>query len=301
MSKLIKLSIAALAILAIALPAVAQEGKERTVSLKHKHAQGEIHTEDEEESGKQTIELGGGVATRISDEVSVKQKVTEVLEVDETGKITKARVTWKVDKTTTTMQDFGEEAPGDPTEADGAKKDAKILYTWNKEKKAWESKLENGDAEDSDIKKELKHQSPFTNPLIPGRDVKVGEEWVPSEEDLKAAFPTPETLEATTMKATCKAEEIVKEDGKELLRVSFVMEMGGKIKDESMDNPEFSGTNTGSYFWDIAESRVVRVEAEQVMAFEAEVTTPQGKIAAKFDGNGKSVIKMTYGKAEKGN
>lgn len=301
MSKLIKLSIAALAILAIALPAVAQEGKERTVSLKHKQAVGDIHTEDEEESGKQSIELGGGVATRTTDEVSVKQKVTEVLEVDADGKITKARVTWKVDKTTTTMQDFGEEKPGEPTEADGAKKDAKILYTWNKEKKAWESKLENGDAEEADIKKELGHQSPFSNPLVPDKDVNIGEEWTPTEESLKAAFPMPENLELKSMTATCKAEEIVKEDGKELLRVSFAMEMTGKIKDESMADPEFTGKNSGSYFWDIAEGRVARVEADQEMGFEAEVTTPQGKVAAKFAGSGKTVMKMSYSKAEKGN
>src|SRR5687768_17088980 len=106
MGKLIKLSAAALLLCAVALPAIGQDSKARTVSLKTKHVAGQIHTETEEESGTQKIELGGGVATRNTDTVTVKKKLTEVIEVGADGQITKARVTWESEKTTTTTQDF---------------------------------------------------------------------------------------------------------------------------------------------------------------------------------------------------
>jgi hypothetical protein len=298
MGKLIKLSAAALLLCAVALPAIGQDSKARTVSLKTKHVAGQIHTETEEESGTQKIELGGGVATRNTDTVTVKKKLTEVIEVGADGQITKARVTWESEKTTTTTQDFGEEKPGEPAETEGAKTGASILYTWNAEKKAWDATLEKGDAEEDDIKKELKHTGPFLNPLIAERDVKIGEEWEPTEADMKKAFPPADNMEILEMKATCKAEEIVKEGEKEFLRVSFNIDIKGKLKDESMSDPEFTANNKGSFLWDIALGRAASVEAEQSMGFEAEVTTPQGKVAAKFEGTGKSIITITYAAKE---
>jgi hypothetical protein len=90
----------------------------------------------------------------------------------------------------------------------------------------------------------------------------------------------------------------VKEDGKEYLRVSFSIEGTGQLKDENLADPEFTIKNTGSFKWDIAESRVASVESEREMGFETEVATPQGNVAGKFTGTGKTTITMTYAMKE---
>jgi hypothetical protein len=194
MGKLIKLSAAALLLCAVALPAIGQDSKARTVSLKTKDVKGQIVTESEEESATQKFDLGGGAAIQISDSVTVSKQSTENIEVGEDGRRTKARTSWPEYTITTTTQGFGENKPGDPVETEGAKKGAAILWTWDKEKKTWTGKLESGDAEEKDLKDELKKTVPFANPLIPERDVKVGEEWEPSADDLKAAFPPAENM-----------------------------------------------------------------------------------------------------------
>jgi hypothetical protein len=295
MSKLLKLSVAALAVLAIALPTMAQDSKARTFSLKTKDVKGQVITETEEETGTNVVDLGGGALTQTTEELTLSTQTTEIVEVGENGQRTQARVGWTEHKTTTTVQDFGQEKPGEAAETEGAKKGASILWTMDKDKK-WSSKVEKGDAEE--LKGETKKTKPFANPLVPERDVKLGEEWAPTEDELKEAFPPSDEMSITELKCTCKAEEVVKEGEKEYLKVTFSIEGKGKLANEQLGNPEFSIKNTGHYLWDIAEGRVSSVESEREMGFETEVETEMGKTTAKFTGTGKSKITMTYGKKD---
>ena len=149
------------------------------------------------------------------------------------------------------------------------------------------------------MKKELGKKDPLFNAFIPNRDVKVGESWEPKEEDLKTMMGEDENVKLTKISATCKAEEIVKEDGKELLRVSLEIKITGEMQNENLGKPTIEATRTGAYFWDIKDGRVARVELKNEASFEAEVNNPQaGKMKLTITISGEETKTESYGKVE---
>jgi|SRR5690606_11514987 len=176
MKSWMKLSMATLLLAALAVPTIAQESDKaaRTFNLKEKFAKDQKVTETKEENNNTDVALEDGTVLESNSETETGTKIMEVLAVSEDGKITQARVRWTKGTTITEVTKLGQE-PTDPVEMDSQLKGASILYTFNAETKKWESKLEKGDAELKDVKKQLNKTDPFANAFIPNREVKLGE------------------------------------------------------------------------------------------------------------------------------
>ena len=300
MKKVLTLSLAALMLGALAIPAYAQDKTEaRKVMLKDTYKAQERRTEKSEEKNETNVKpKDQEIVLQNEVKTSSEVKVTDILEVNADGKPTSIRVRWTEGTETTEATSMGQ-PPADPVEADTEMKGVSILYTWNAEKKAYTSKLEEGDAEVSGVKKELSKSDPLFNAFIPGREVKVGESWEPKEEDIKKMMGEDENIKLTKVSATCKAEEIVKEEGVELLRVSLEISMTGELQNEDLGKPSLEATRSGSFFWNIKEGRFVRLEMENKGEFEAEVNHPQaGKMTLTVTVDGDETKTETIGKVE---
>lgn len=298
MKSWMRLSMATLLLAALAVPTIAQESDKaaRTFNLKEKFAKDQKVTETKEENNNTDVALEDGTVLESNSETETGTKVMEVLAVSEDGKITQARVRWTKGTTITEVTKLGQE-PTDPVEMDSELKGASILYTFNAETKKWESKLEKGDAELKDVKKQLNKSDPFANAFIPNREVKLGESWEIDGDALKAMFSGDDSIELKEGSGTCKAEEVVKEGEVELLRVSFETKLKGKLKDENIGEPEITAGNKGSYFWDIKEGRIVRVNMENTGEFNATVQHPQaGALKLTVTIKGEAEMKQAYGK-----
>ncbi|MEZ5993196.1 MAG: hypothetical protein R3E76_12710 [Planctomycetota bacterium] len=298
MMKWMQVSLTALLLSALAIPAMAQETTEeaRTVMLKESFKAGYSSTETAEESN--TTEVSAQeMVVQTETNTETETKITDVLEVNEKGKITKARIRWTEGTTTTEKVELGKE-PEDAVTVDSELTGASILYTWNAEKKAWEAKLEEGDADLDDVKKQMKKTDPFVNPFVPDREVKIGESWDADAEGLKALFSGDEGIKLKAVTATCKAEEIVTEKEMEYLKVSIELTMTGELQDENIGKPEITATRKGHYLYDIAEGRIVSIELDSEGSFDAEVQTPQGKMALTVGIAGNEKRAITYGETE---
>ena len=301
MKKWIALPMAALMLAAMAIPSMAQDMKKeaRTVMLKESNKAGTSITEKKEEANETTVSLKEPeMVLQNENKAETGTKVTDILTVDDAGKITSARVTWTEGKVTTEASRMGQ-PPADPVEEEGVMNGVSILYTWNADKKAFTAKVEKGDAEDSEVKKEASKKQPFANAFVPGREVKVGESWEPEEQALKDMMGEDEGIKLESISATCTAEEIVTEDGVELLRVSLDIKMTAELQDEGLGKPKLTATRKGSYYWNIKEARATRVELKNEGGFEAEVNDPQaGKMDLKVEVAGTEAMTMTYAKTE---
>lgn len=303
MKKVLTLSLAALMLGALALPANAQDGKKteeaRKVLVKYTYKAMERHTEKSEKSGDTVVKpQGQDMILETDTRTTNETKVTDILEVNDDGLATSVRISWKDGKETLEVVRMGQ-PPADPVESETARNGVSILYTWDAEKKEYTSKLEKGDEESAAVKKELGKKDPLLNAFIPGREVKVGESWDVDEQALKDMMGKDEVITPSEITATCKAEEIVKEDGAELLRVSMDITMKADMKNEKLGDPELEVTRTGSYFWNIKESRVVRVEIEDETTFDGTINHPQmGKMDLSFTQTGEETKTDTVGKVE---
>lgn len=290
---------AALMLCALALPTVAQDKKdERTFSLKTKDVKDQAITEKSKEYSEKVADIAGGMAQDKGWENEKTTKVTEILEVDENGKRTKARVKWTAYEGTEKSQKPGQTEPSAETKKESDLLDASILYTWNKETKKWDAKLEKGDAEKDDVKKQLAKANPFLNPFVPERDVKLGEEWDADEAQLKELFTTAE-VEVSEAKAKCKATETGKEDGVEYVQVNFEITLKGKLLNDEIGSPEMEAKITGWYAWDIGNGRIAGMERKNEMGFDTVIATDDGDIPVKFTGTGSEEILITYAAIEK--
>ncbi|MCB9892909.1 MAG: hypothetical protein H6839_00500 [Planctomycetes bacterium] len=301
MKKVLTMSLAALMLGALAMPAFAQDKKEeaRSVLLKDTYKAMERRTEKTEDSNETNVKpKDQEMVLQNEKKTSNETKVIDILEVNADGKPTSIRIRWTEGTETTETTNMGQ-PPSDPVEEDSEMKGVSILFTWNADKKAYVGKLEEGDAELSGVKKELSKKDPLFNAFIPNREVKVGESWEPKEEDIKAMMGEDENVKLTKVSATCKAEEIVKEEGAELLRVSLEISMTGELQNEDLGKPTIEATRSGSFYWNIKEARVVRIEMENKAEFEAEVTHPQaGKMTLTVTVEGEEKMTETVGKVE---
>ena len=290
------LPIAGLLALFMAVPSLAQDEKKdgteaRKVMLKQKISKDLKVTEESGAETTQTVTLENGMVVQSQVETEYEVQITEYLEVAEDGTPTKLRVRWTEsgsETVTSQMNQQGELVEGEPVEEEGAHKGASILHTWNAEKKAWESTLEKGDKEASEVQKQLGKKDPLANPMMPNREVKVGEEWKADEQGLKDFFATPDGPKIKKAGGTLKAEEILEEDGVEYLRVSFDLTLTLDAEGE-----ELPVSNKGDYYFNIKEGRVVAVEME--MGAELENEHPQfGKMAITIEGV--RAIEASFGK-----
>ena len=304
------LPIAGLLALMMAVPSVAQEAKKedtkdttseaRTVLLKQKSTKDlKITSEGGAVTNESVALAANGMVVQSKVEAEHEMQVTEILEVAEDGSVTKMRVRWTHIKTETVvsrMNQQGQLVEGEPEVAEGDHKGASILHTWNAEKKAWENTLEKGDKDASEVKKQLARKDPTANPMIPNREVKVGEEWKADEAAMKEFFASGD--DATLVKAagTLKAKEIIEREGVEYLIVSFTLEMTIEVGEEGAKH-EVPFTNKGEYAFNIKESRVVRVEMKSEAKVETSVDDPNmGKIDLDVNIDAERVIQDHVGK-----
>lgn len=292
--------VAAILVAALTVPAIAQEGEKETesarkVNLTLKHEKDQTITESKESSTHVKIG-GGGMVFQEQWASETGTKVSEILEVNDKGKIIKARVKWSDGKTVAEAEEMGQ--PGEPVEMESDLNGASILYTWNEKTEEYDSKVEEGDANGEGMKEQLEKTDPFVNPFVPGREVKVGESWDADEEGLKKMFAGDDNITVKEVSGTCKAEEIIEENGAELLVVKFDVEVKGVVQDESLDNPDLDMTVKGSYHWDIKNGRIASVEMENEGSFEAETQGPQGAMQVNFNMTAEEVLAMEYGKIE---
>ncbi|MBZ0136761.1 MAG: hypothetical protein K8I27_10350 [Planctomycetes bacterium] len=287
------LSIAGLLALTLTVPGLAQEAKPeaRTVMLKQKLTKELKITDESTDVTTQTVTLTNGMVVQTQTETESQLQVTEILEVAEDGSATKVRVRWTHGTTETIrsqMNQQGQLVEGEPVTEASPHKGASVLHTWNAEKKAWENTLEKGDKEASKVKKQLTKKDPLANPLIPNREVKVGDKWDADEQGLKDFFGSPDAPKVTKATGKLKAEEIVEEEGAEYLRVSFEIVL-------TLDNmgKDLDATSKGNYYFNIKEGRVALVEMEMGAALEDE--HPElGKLAIAIEGT--LAIEAAYGK-----
>lgn len=294
------LPIAGLLALLMAVPSLAQDDakdstKARTVMLKQKLTKDLKITTEEVGVSETNVALENGMVVQNKIEAESEVQVHEILEVAEDGTVTKFRVRWTHSETETVESAMGQE--GEPETAEGAHKGASILHTWNAEKKAWEGKLEKGDKDAGTVKKQLGKKDPLANPMIPNREVKVGESWKADEDALKDFFGGNEGLKLTKTEGTMKAEEILEEEGVEYLRVSFDLKFTGELQDENIGKPEITMVTKGSYYYDIAKGLVKAVEMENTGEFSADVEDPNmGKMKLSVNVEGERAMEDTWGK-----
>lgn len=292
------LPIAGLLALMMAVPSLAQDDTKeeaRKVLLKEKLTKDLKITEGSDAVTTQEVALENGMVVQGSTETESEISVMEFLEVSEDGTVTKYRKRWTYSEKETVASQMGQE--GEPVKETGKHKDASILFTWNAEKKAWEGKVEKGDKEADEVKKELAKKNPLANPMLPGREVKLGEEWKGEEEAMKDFFGQNEGLKLSKIESTFKAEEILEEEGVEYLRVSFNLDFTGELQDESIGKPEVKFTNKGSYYFNIKESRIEAVEMETTGGFSASVEDPNmGKMNLTVSIEGSREMAIAHGK-----
>jgi hypothetical protein len=295
------LSVAGLLAFVLAVPGVAQESEKpeakegRKVNLTEKYSKDLKITSESDAVSSSEVTLENGMVVQGTDETETEVQITEILEVADDGKVTKLRVRWTESTKVTESSQMGQ--PGEPVEEEGAHKGASILHTWNAEKKAWENKLEKGDKDADDVKKQLKKKDPLANPMIPNREVKVGESWKADEKALKEFFGNDDAITLSKAESTLKAEEIVKEEDVEYLRVSFEIKLTGNLNDDDIGKPELTMTNKGNYYFNIKESRVELVEMETEGSFSADVEDPaMGKMTLKVAIEGTRVMASEFGK-----
>ncbi|MCC6465027.1 MAG: hypothetical protein IT463_06755 [Planctomycetes bacterium] len=294
--------LSAIAMTLLVLPALAQDAPApRKVLLKDAPKAGWSMTQDHEEFSTETTtqSLGQASATAIKETTEKTQRVVEVQELSAEGAITKARVTWPSSTTTVAQQAFGEETMGDPVETDGELKGAEVIWTWDAEKKALTPKVEKGDAAGEELAKHLKKKRPFHNMMLPNREVSVGDTWSPTEEDVKEEWGNNDAVAFKDATITCKAEEILKVDDRECLRVSFSLEINGTLNNEKIGNPAVKFTATGGFFWDIEAGRVASSAIKTEGGFETDVQTPKGAVHFKVELNGSETDKFSYKEAGK--
>lgn len=297
--KLAVLAVVALSLLV--LPAIAQDAPApRKVLLKDKPLAGWTMTQDHEEFKTETTtqSVGPQSIESLKETTEKSQRVTEVQEVSPEGEITKARVSWPSSTTTTAAKGPQDEAMGDPVESDGELKGAAVAWTWDAEKKALVAKVEKGDPAGEELAKYLKKKRPFHNIMLPNREVAVGESWSPTEEDIKEEFGSDDAITLKSAVVTLKAEEILKVDDIECLRVSFELEMEGQLNNEKIGNPPVKFTAEGGFYWDIANSRAHSMTMKMGGGFETDIQTPKAVVHVKVAIDGSETEKYSYAKTE---
>lgn len=240
-----------------------------TIPLRAEYVKGEVIIETTVETSDQNMHFGSIPMLKKEEKNSVSR--TEILGVDGNGYPTEARLSWtKVEITEQKNKRMSEEW-GEPTKVESGLTTAVIHYERDPGSADFKSTLDEGDDASGAVQKNLDKVDPFLVPFIPGREVSIGDSWEVDRKALERFFGENDKLEVTDQKATCKAEEMVDEDGLNLLKVTFDMSMKGKLLDERLgDGTPFSAHTTGYFLWDVDNQRAHKVEINPTMEFEGE-------------------------------
>ncbi|KAA0211044.1 hypothetical protein EDM80_12430 [bacterium] len=285
------------------VPAGAQDKPAaRKVLLKEKHAAGVVVTEKSVESmeGSITVSVGGQELQGAEQSKGTEETTTEEISVGEDGSLTEARVSYIKESKTKSEQKLGEPEFGEAVESKGDKEGVVILWKLDAKSGTWSAKIEKGE-ENKDAKavvKVLRKKQPFANPMIPGKEVAVGESWEISEAALKEFMGDDDEMKVKEAKASCRLEEIIKKDGKEFAKVSFTISVLAQQANENLGDLDITMSNTGHYLFNIEAGRADSVEMNVEFSFEKDVETENGKLKVAYKGKGKQTHTFTWAKKE---
>lgn len=118
------------------------------------------------------------------------------------------------------------------------------------------------------VKAEVARGEPFLNPIVPDRDVKIGDTWVVDGQRL-ARFLSQRDLRGTSADGSATAVEIQESiDGRRLLEVTFKGKFAGEWTPEAGSATQFNGELTGVLRWDIEASRVYVMDYTDTMSLK---------------------------------